>query len=155
MLTLPVVIDTLTGAWSRLPIAAGSVGTASTAIVGGFPFWPGVATELTCVIRPGVVRSFGSVIVTGSPALTWPCSAGSSWIWTCRAIPLAVSTGPAATVAPTATVDSSDVTRIGPGSNTTEPISSCPVAYSLCATCSRRIAAAVAAVNASPVRPCP
>ena len=35
------------------------------------------------------------------------------------------------TVAPTVTVDSGDVTRIGPGSNTTEPISSCPVAYSL------------------------
>ena len=107
------------------------------------------------MIRPGVVWSFGSVIVTGSPALTCPCSAGSSWIWICRAVPLAVSTGPAVTVAPTATVDSRDVTRIGDGANTTEPISSCPVAFSLCATCSRRIAAAVAGVNASPVRPRP
>ena len=55
---------------------------ANTSIMLGYLslFWPAVATELTFVIRPGVVCSFGSVIVTGSPALTCPCSAGSSWI---------------------------------------------------------------------------
>ena len=85
------------------------------------------------MIRPGVVRSLGSVIVTGSPGLTCPSSAGSSWICTCSEVPEAVSTGPAMTAAPTATPVSSDVTRIGPGSNTTAPTSSWPVGYSLCA----------------------
>ena len=147
------MIATLTGAWSRLPVAAGSVGTASTWIVD--PPCPEDATLLTYEIRPGVVWLSGSVMLTASPTSTSPCRAASSSIVTWRAVELTVSTGPAMTPEPMPTLAITAVTRTGPDSNATEPSSSSPVTLSPRAACRARIAVAVAGVNASPVRPGP
>ena len=107
-----------------------------------------VATVPTNVTRPGVVELSGSVIVTGSPTFTLVCCEASSAIVTTRRVDVTPSTGPACTGAPTDGV--TEVTRTGPGSNTTEPSSSRPVTGRPCAAWNALIAAAVSAVNAVP-----
>ena len=81
MLTFPVVIVTFTGAWSHVPVAAGSASSTSTVMVGGLvlppPPWLGggvMATVPTDEITPGmVVLPSGRVMVTWSPAFTCDC----------------------------------------------------------------------------------
>ena len=77
---MPVVIVTLTGAWSQPPVAAGSVGFTSTVMVGFADpellllFDDGVvATVPTDEMTPGVVASLGRVIVTLAPTATSDC----------------------------------------------------------------------------------
>src|ERR1700736_6518252 len=116
---------TVTGAWSRLPAACGSVSFTSTGIVVvALPPDPDVtATVPTEETTPGVVVPSGSVTVTLSPAFTSDCCEASSGIVTTCRSDVAVSTGPDAgpprlpvTVA----------TRSAAGSNTTCPSDSDP-----------------------------
>ncbi len=113
-----VVMFTVTGAWSRMPAARGSVSVTCTGIVVvAFPPDSDVtATVPTEDITPGVVVPSGSVTVTLSPAFTSDCCETSSGIVTTWWSDVAVSTGPRAgpprlpvTVA----------TRSAAGSNTT------------------------------------
>jgi len=94
---LPVVMFTVTGAWSRVPAAPGSVSFTCTAIVVvGLPPCPDVvvATVPTEEITPGVAVPSGSVMLTVSPALTSDsCEVLSGIVTTCRA-DVAASTGP-------------------------------------------------------------
>ncbi len=91
---------TVTGAWSRLPAAFGSVRFTYTGIVvaGPCPCCPGVvvATVPTEDTTPGVVVPSGSVMLTASPALTSDWSEASSGIVTTCRSDVAVSTGPEA-----------------------------------------------------------
>ena len=117
---------TVTGAWSRVPAALGSVSVACTGIVvDGFPPGPDavVATVPTEEITPGVVVPSGSVTVTVSPALTSDWSAASSGIVTTCRSDVAASTGPDAG-APRIPV--TRLTRSASGSNTTCPRDSDP-----------------------------
>src|SRR5262249_29290930 len=75
--TVAVVIDTRTGAWSRLPVAAGCSGVTCTATVGAADWDAAVATFAIDDTRPGVVLPSGSVIVTSSPTFTSDCWAAS------------------------------------------------------------------------------
>src|ERR1700761_6046104 len=117
---------TVTGAWSRLPAAPGSVSFTCTGIVVLLPC-PGpdvvVATVPTDDTTPGVEVPSGSVTVTGSLALTsdW-AEASSEIVTTCRS-EVAVSTGPAAGP-PSRPV--TWATRSASGSNTTCPSDSDP-----------------------------
>src|SRR4029077_10330868 len=118
---LPVVMFTVTGAWSRVPAALGSVSVACTGIVvDGLPPGPDVvvATVPTEETTPGVVVPSGSVTVTLSPALTSDWSeASSAIVTTCRS-DVAVSTGPDAGPP---RLPFTWLTRSAPGSNTTCP----------------------------------
>ena len=73
-----VVMFTVTGAWSRVPAAFGSVSVTSTGIVAaGLPPGPDVvATVPTADTTPGVVSAVGTVATRsglgGSPAATIP-----------------------------------------------------------------------------------
>jgi hypothetical protein len=85
---------TLTGAWSQLPVAAGSVGVTRTVMVGpdeAEPPFPeeleeepdeleevAVATVPTEVMTPGVVWLLGRVMATFSPTATSDCWDASS-----------------------------------------------------------------------------
>src|SRR6266516_6544019 len=87
---------TVTGAWSRLPAACGSVSFTCTGIV-VVAFPPDsdvVATVQTEETTPGVVVPSGSVTVTLSPAFTSDCCEASSGIVTTCWPDVAVSTGP-------------------------------------------------------------
>src|SRR5258707_1723635 len=88
---------TVTGAWSRVPAAPGSVSVTCTGIVvAGFCPDPGVvvATVPTEETTPGVVAPSGRVMLTVSPALTSDWSeASSGTVTTCRS-DVAASTGP-------------------------------------------------------------
>ena len=121
-LALAVVMFTVTGAWSRVPAASGSVSVTSTGIVvvGPCSCCPCVvvATAPTEEIRPGTVVPSGSVTVTLSPAFTCDWAEASSGIVTTCWSEVAVSTGPDAGP-PRATV--TWLTRIASGSNTTCP----------------------------------
>src|SRR5262245_46836195 len=150
------MIETCTGAWSRRPVAAGCNGVTSTSTVGelllaSLALAGVVATEPTELTLPGVVELSGKVIVTGSPTFTSDCCAASSWIVTCRFVVVNVSTGPGCTAEPTVGV--TDVTRTGPGSNTTAPGCRTPVSSSPCSFWNALIRASVALVNSSPLRP--
>src|SRR5215467_3759884 len=102
LLTLAVVMFTVTGAWSRVPAAFGSVSFTCTGIVvaglcpccGVCDAGVAVATVPTEDTTPGVVVPSGSVMLTVSPALTsdsWLTSSGI--VTTCRS-EVAASTGP-------------------------------------------------------------
>ncbi len=95
-LTLAVVMFTVTGAWSRVPAAFGSVSCTCTGIV-AVAFGPDpdvVATVPTEETTPGVVVPSGSVMLTVSPAFTSDCCEASSGIVTTCWPDVAVSTGP-------------------------------------------------------------
>src|SRR5262245_51868035 len=96
---------TWTGAASRLPVAAGSVGAIRTWIVGvgevpvedGLDESPepdcgAVATLPTDETVPGVVRWPGRVMVTWLPTATYDCWVASSWTATWRVVEVALST---------------------------------------------------------------
>src|SRR5215470_9115660 len=125
LLTLAVVMFTVTGAWSRVPAAFGSVSFTCTGIVvAGLPPDPDVvATVPTAVATPGVVVPSGSVMLTVSPAFTSDCCEASSWIVTTCRSDVAVSTGPDAGP-PRLPVRVA--TRSAAGSNTTCPSDSDP-----------------------------
>src|SRR5258708_9732620 len=112
---------TVTGAWSRVPAAPGSVSVTCTGIVvAGFCPDPGVvvATVPTEETTPGAVAPSGRVMLTVSPALTSDWSeASSGTVTTCRS-DVAASTGPDAGP-PRLPV--TWLTRSACGSNTTRP----------------------------------
>src|ERR1700744_1742398 len=116
---------TVTGAWSRLPAALGSVRFTCTGIVVTGPCCPVVvvATVPTEDTTPGVVVPSGSVTVTPSPALTSDCWATSGGTVTASRSDGAVSTGPDAGP-PSLPV--TWATRSASGSNTTCPSDSDP-----------------------------
>ena len=111
-----VVMFTVTGAWSRVPAAAGCVSVTVTGIVG--PLAVPDATVPTEETVPGVVAPSGSVTVTASPAVT-----SASWevlsriVTTCRS-EVADRTGPDAEL-PRLPVTL--LTRSASGSNTIWP----------------------------------
>ena len=84
------------------------------------------ATVPTDETTPGVVWLSGRSIVTRSPFLTLDCWAAASATVTWRTVEVIPSTGPGATFAPA--IGWTLVTRTGPGSNTTDPSGSSPVA---------------------------
>src|SRR5215469_5105373 len=141
-------MSTWTGAWSRLPVADGSVGLTSTSMVGVLPDPelpdepdddPGddpdppaepadglVATVPTYVTTPGVVLLPGRMIVTRSPTITSPRSVASSWTVTWRDVELASKTGvPAWAGLPS--VAGTLVTLAAEGKNTAWPRARLPV----------------------------
>ena len=126
-LALAVVMFTVTGAWSRVPAASGSVSFTCTGIVVAGPCscCPAVvvATVPTEEIMPGTVVPSGSVTVTLSPALTCDWSEASSGIVTTCRSEVAVSTGPDAGPP---RVPVTWLTRSAPGSNTTCPSDKLP-----------------------------
>src|SRR5262249_17015800 len=114
-LTLAVVIDTVTGAWSKAPAARGG---ARATITVTFGLVPPVPTWPTKDTTPGVTRPVGRVIITLSPAFPCDCCAASrAMVTTCRA-EVAANTGPAAGAPSLA---EAIVTRIADGKNTAWP----------------------------------
>src|SRR5215469_15958666 len=117
---LAVVMFTVTGAWSSVPSARGSVSVTCTGIVvvGPCPCWLDVvvATAPTEDTSPWVVVPSGSVTVTASPAFTSDGPETSSGIVTTRRFEVAANTGPDAGP-PRLPV--TWVTRSASGSNTT------------------------------------
>src|ERR1700733_4896304 len=107
---------TFTGAWSHVPVAAGSVGLTSTVIVGledpellldeeellllldeeAEPLLVGgvVATVPTDETTPGVVWLLGRGMATRSPTATSDCWLGSSAMETWRTVEVADRTAP-------------------------------------------------------------
>src|SRR5262249_52884482 len=137
-LTLAVVIDTVTGAWSKAPAARG---WARGMITVTFGLVPPVATLDT---PPGVTWPVGKVIITLSPAFTCDCCAASrAMVTTCRA-EVAANTGPAAGAPRLAEMV---VTRIADGKNTAWPSGSAPVWGRPRRACSFSSAYPVAAVQ--------
>src|SRR5262249_19465416 len=119
---LAVVMFTVTGAWSSVPSARGSVSFTCTGIVvvGSCPCWLEVvvATEPTEDTTPGVVVPSGNVTFTASPAFTCAGPETSSGIVTTCRLEVAANTGPDAGP-PRLPV--TWVTRSASGSNTTCP----------------------------------
>ena len=72
-----------------------------------------------------MVELSGSVITTGSPTFTLVCCDASSAIVTTRRVEVTPSSAPGCAAEPTVGVTL--VTRMAPGSNTTEPSGSRPV----------------------------
>src|SRR5580698_1001220 len=121
LLAVATVTYTVTGAWSRVPAADGSVSVTVTWIV-AFALVP-VATVPTEEIFPGVLAPFGSVTVTGSPTATpasWEVLTGI--VTTCWS-EVAVSTWPAAGPP---RLPGTLLIRSASGSNTTDPSGSDP-----------------------------
>ena len=118
---LAVVMFTVTGAWSKVPAAPGSVSVTVTGIVALLP--DPDATAPTEEIVPGVLDPSGSVTVTASPAATCDCMAASSGIVTTCRSDVAASTGPDAGPP---RLPITWLTRSAPGSNTTCPRGSDP-----------------------------
>ena len=107
------------------------------------PLPPGqVATVPTVSMCPPTVeRPVGSTTVTESPGLTrYSCDTSRSAVTT-GVVLVAVNTVPPPTTAPTEAP--TEVTRIGPGSNTTAPSEIVPVAGRPRARCHRCTAAAI------------
>src|SRR5262249_40216481 len=121
LLTLAVVIDTVTGAWSRVPAAFGWVSLTRTVTVGVVPRVATVPTEDT---TPGVVWPVGRVTVTLSPAFTCDCCAASRATVTPRCVEVAANNVPAAGAPRLAEMA---VTRIADGRNTAWPSGRVPV----------------------------
>src|SRR5258708_28809361 len=129
-LTVAVVTATVTGAWSTVPVAAGSVGVMSTGAVGGGDGPPGppppdVAVAPTVATTPAVVWAAPRVMVTRSPVWTWDRWVAGRVAVTSRAGEVPVSAGPPATVAPG--VADTVVTRTGVGRTVTWPRVRLPV----------------------------
>src|SRR5262249_56542875 len=116
-----VVIDTVTGAWSRAPAAFGWFRMTVTVMVGLLPVVATLPTEDT---TPGVTRPVGRVIITLSPAFTSDGCAASRAMVTTRRAEVAANTGPAAGAPRLAGIV---VTRIADGTNTAWPSGSVPV----------------------------
>src|SRR5262249_50314853 len=152
-LTLAVVIETLTGAWSSRPVAAGWSGLTVTSTVGEvfeseLPDDDDDATRPTDETTPGGGRLLGSVIVTRSPAFTCVCRAASSAIVTMRRVDVAGrigEPGPAGLPSVAETV----LIRTGPGRKTACPSVRVPVSATLRSACSLLSARLVDELNSS------
>src|SRR5262249_52807404 len=109
------MIDTCTGALSKVPASLGGA-RGTVTVMGGLV--PPVATLLTDDTRPGVVLPLGRLMVTVSPAFTCDCCAASKAMVTTRRAEVAASTGPAAGAPRLA---ETVVTLIADGKNTAWP----------------------------------
>ena len=131
--TVPVVIATCTGAWSRWPVARGCRGRMETLTVGAASL-PGVApssaldavaTRPTRETTPRVTRLSASVMSTRRRRGSAPWRSASSATTTSRSVDVARPMGPGAAAPPS--VAETDVIRAARGRKTAAPSASEPV----------------------------